>query len=104
MIKNFWKQFFVWNTLNCAIRPDALFNGVSFVVLQIRVQFLQLEESLFPGGLCPRRVQGRRDHGAFGYRVGNTLHLPGGTESRGKKGVEKMHLQSEFSKTLHYCH
>lgn len=77
----------VWNALNCAIRPDALFNGVSFVVLQIRVQFLQLEESLFPGGLCPGRVQWRRDHGAFGYRVGNTLHLPGGRKA-GKKGVK----------------
>lgn len=40
-------------TLHCIIRPDALFNGVSFVVLQISVQFLQFEKSLFPGGLCP---------------------------------------------------
>ena len=39
--------------MTCDIIPDALFNGVSFVVLEISVQFLQFEQSLFPRGLGP---------------------------------------------------
>lgn len=60
---------------SCAIVPDALFNGVSFVVLEIGVQLLQFEESLFPRGLSPGRVQRRGNNSAFRYRVGHTLHF-----------------------------
>lgn len=56
--------------------PDALFNGVSLVILEISVQFLQFEQSLFPGGLGPGRIQGRRNDTALRYRVWHTLHFP----------------------------
>lgn len=58
--------------------PDALFNGVPLVVLQISIQLLQFKQSLFPGGFSPSRVQGRRNNPTFRDCVRNTLHFPGG--------------------------
>lgn len=75
----FWKTLMWIISMTCDIIPDALFNGVSFVVLEISVQFLQFEQSLFPGGLGPGWVQRRRNSPTFRYCIRHTLHLPIGT-------------------------
>lgn len=57
--------------------PDALLDRIALVILQIRVQLLQLQQGLLPSGLHPGRVQGRGLHPTLGDGVGRVLQLPG---------------------------
>lgn len=56
--------------------PDALLDGVAFVVLQVRVQLLQLQQGLLPRGLHPGRVQGWGLHATLRDGIGCVLQLP----------------------------